>query len=119
MGKMLAYCGLRCDTCPVYVATREKDDDRKHEMRVSIARQCNEKYGMELEAEDISDCDGCIAVGGRLFKGCTQCEIRKCAMQKNLTSCAFCDEFGCDKLQEHFCLDPESLRRLEGLRGPN
>jgi len=119
MAKILAYCGLRCDTCPICLATREKNEDRKQEMRADIARQCNDKYGLNLEAEDISDCDGCMAVNGRLFNGCVHCEIRKCVMHKNLVSCAFCDDFGCEKLQKHFCFDPESLARLEGLRGEN
>jgi hypothetical protein len=85
-------------------------------MRVAIALQCNDSYNTSLEAEDISDCDGCTAVAGKLFKGCWQCEIRKCARSKNLTSCAYCDDFGCEKLQQHFCLDPESLERLEALQ---
>jgi len=116
MAKMLAYCGLRCDTCPICLATREKDEDRKLEMRADIARQCNNKYGLSLDAGDISDCDGCMAVNGRLFNGCVHCEIRKCVMKKDLVSCAFCDDFNCEKLQQHFCFDPESLFRLEALR---
>jgi hypothetical protein len=116
MAKMLAYCGLRCDTCPICLATREKDEDRKYDMRVAIARQCNNKYGLKLEAEDISDCDGCQAVQGKLFAGCYNCEIRKCVMHRNLTTCAYCNDFNCEKLQKHFCFDPESLYRLSELR---
>lgn len=116
MGKMLAYCGLRCDTCPIYLATHEKDEEHKYEMRVSIAKQLNKEYGRDLDPEDISDCDGCTTSGGRLFSGCHHCEIRKCVMSRNLISCAFCDDFGCEKLQKHFCLDPESLEHLEQLR---
>ena len=118
-GKMLAYCGLRCDTCPIHLATIEKDEERKFEMRVSIVEQINRQYNKDLMPEDISDCDGCKAKGGRLFTGCLGCEIRNCALQRNIESCAYCDEFGCEKLQKHFCLDPESFSRLEELRANN
>lgn len=116
---MLAYCGLRCDTCPIHLATVEKNEDRKYEMRVSIVEQINKQYGKDLIAEDISDCDGCTAINGRLFSGCLQCEIRKCVLEKNLENCAHCNDFGCEKLQKHFCLDPDSLSRLEHLRDHN
>jgi hypothetical protein len=116
MSKIQAYCGLRCDTCPIYLATKEKDDDRRFEMRISIASLINKQHKMNLEPEDISDCDGCLTVSGRLFNGCIHCEIRKCVIEKNIVNCAYCDDFGCENLQKHFCLDPESLTRFEQLR---
>ena len=79
----LSYCGLICETCAIYLATREKNPGKKHEMRVDIARQIKERYGQECEPEDISDCDGCETEGGRLFSGCENCPMRKCARQKD------------------------------------
>ncbi len=49
-----------------------------------------------------TDCDGCTPVAGRLFSGCSNCEIRTCAIGKKLKSCAFCSDFACEKLEKHF-----------------
>jgi len=87
MNNMLAYCGLACDSCPIHLATFEKDKSRQQEMRVSIAGFISEHYQMSLKAEDITDCDGCGANTGRLFSQCRNCEIRKCAIHRDIESC--------------------------------
>jgi hypothetical protein len=110
---MIAYCGLLCDTCPVHLATIEKDLIKKRAMRESIAEQCFSKYGMKLEPEDIGDCDGCMANAGRIFSGCLSCEIRKCAGERKVESCAYCDDYICKKLNEHFLSEPDAQKRLE------
>jgi hypothetical protein len=114
--KFLAYCGLVCDSCPIHLATLEKDKACQRKMRESIARLCNSEYGMELKTEDITDCDGCLLDSGRLFSGCLQCEIRKCAREKHLSSCAHCVDFPCTSLRKHFSHDPEAGTRLEMIR---
>jgi hypothetical protein len=112
----MAYCGLTCNSCPIYLATLEEDTYQQHSMREKIAEQCSTYYDMNLQAEDISDCDGCRAGTGRLFSGCTLCEIRKCAIRKNTESCAFCSEYACAILKRHFSLDPGAEIRLEQIR---
>jgi len=42
--------------------------------------------------------DGCRTEGERLFSGCRQCPIRACARQRKVESCAFCGEYGCERL---------------------
>ena len=116
MNEMIAYCGLKCDSCPIHLATFEKDKSRQQEMRVSIAKFISEHYKMNLQAEDITDCDGCRTDNGRLFSGCRNCEIRKCAIRRNLESCACCPEYACDKLKELFSRDPGAQTQLEGMR---
>jgi hypothetical protein len=105
MNKMMAYCGLTCDSCPIYLATIELDKSHQQEMRVSIARLCYEQYGMKLKPEDITDCDGCRS-----------CEIRKCASQRNIENCAYCPEYLCDKLKEFLSHEPDAQNRLEEIR---
>jgi hypothetical protein len=116
---MIAYCGLSCEGCPIHLATLEQDISRQLEMRISITRLLAESYCMNLGPEDINDCDGCRADTGRLFSGCLNCEIRKCAGQRNLDSCAFCGEYICDKLKEMFRHEPGAQIRLEELRTIN
>ena len=61
---MISYCGLNCETCPIHLATLEKDRSRQYEMRREIAGICNKKYKMRMKPEDVGDCDGCTADTG-------------------------------------------------------
>lgn len=120
MNTMIAYCGLMCDGCPIFWATREKDTVKKEKMRAAIAQLCIERYGLhyglEYTAKDINDCDGCRTKGGRLFSGCKNCQVRMCAIQKEVENCAFCSNYACDKLKEVFATDPSAKTRLEVIR---
>jgi len=113
---MIAYCGLTCENCPIHLATIEPDNSRQQAMRESIAEQCSKLYGMKLRPEDINDCDGCSLNTGRLFSGCLKCEIRICASQKNIQSCANCPEYVCDKLKVFFSGAPDAFNLLEEIR---
>jgi len=114
MEETMGYCGLICQTCPIYVATRQNDPKKKHEMRVEIARQIEEIYGQKNSAEDIGDCDGCKAETGRRFS--TGCEVRQCAIDKQIENCAYCSEYACDKLEKAFISDEGARKRLDQIR---
>ncbi len=85
-------------------------------MRESIVELYSQQYGMNLRLEDITDCDGCRANDERLFSGCLNCEIRKCAGKKNIENCAYCNNYACEILKKHFLLDPGAKTRLEEIR---
>jgi len=116
MKQMIAYCGLVCETCPIHLATLEEDKSLQSAMRELIADQCSKIYEMETKPEDITDCDGCMANTGRLFSGCFKCEIRRCASLKKIENCAYCTEYPCLSLKDHFLLDPGARARLEKIR---
>ena len=99
---MLTYCGLDCETCPIYRATRVEDPQLQKRMREDIALQIDRLYGFKCRAEDITDCDGCVTPNGRLFAGCQMCGIRPCAREKGIENCAHCSQYVCTKLQEFF-----------------
>jgi len=113
---MISFCGLACDSCPIHLATLEKDIIKKTQMRKDISEQLAKIYGTTPKPEIISDCDGCKMINGRLFTGCIDCEIRKCANLKDLENCACCSDFACEKLEKHFIYDPASRDRLEVIR---
>jgi hypothetical protein len=113
---MISYCGLKCTSCPIHLATLEQDHSKQISMRESIVKQCLELYGMNLKLEEVTDCDGCKVNDGRLFSGCINCEIRKCAMLKEIENCALCNDYACNLLLKHFKQDPEAKLRLEEIR---
>lgn len=116
MESMIAYCGLACDTCPIHLATLETDTSKQAEMRMMIAEELARIYGTTPKPWIITDCDGCKVANGRLFTGCADCEIRKCATTKNMMNCAYCDDYICAKLQKHFDIDPAARTRLDEIR---
>jgi hypothetical protein len=70
-------------------------------MRNEIAEQIAIIYKTTLKPEIISDCDGCKVNDGRLFAGCSECEMRKCVIQFGLENCAYCHDYACEKLKRH------------------
>lgn len=104
----LAYCGIFCNGCPIYWATREPDPVKKKMMRAKIAAISNEKYGSALNHSDITDCDGCKSNSGILFKSCSNCEIRKCVRGHNYEYCSMCPEYPCEILQQLYSVDAEA-----------
>jgi len=113
LSQISSYCGLECKTCPIYLATIETEPIKQTKMRLEIAEDCSRLYGISYKLEDINNRDGCKANTGRLFSGCSNCEIRKCAIRKNIPNCAYCKDFACKELLILFNLDPDAQKRLE------
>jgi hypothetical protein len=116
MSETLAYCGLICQTCPIWLASRIEDKTEKLRQKSEIARLCRENYGMQYQPEDITDCDGCGAENDRIFASCRVCAIRNCAREKEVENCAFCDEYACDKLKAFFATESNAKMRLDMIR---
>ena len=118
-GEMIAYCGLNCVTCQIYLATRETDPKKQRQMREQIVIAIRKYLGEGKRVEDITDCDGCKAQGGRLYSNCQKCQIRKCAREKGFENCAYCSEYACEKLSKFFDSEGEQAgakKRLDAIR---
>jgi hypothetical protein len=116
MAEMVAYCGLICRTCPIYVATRQENKGAQFKMRTEIVRLCHEHYGMNYTIEDITDCDGCRTEGGKLFSPSNKCRIRKCAKEKGVENCAYCTDYACERLDAIFKTDSTAKTRLDEIK---
>lgn len=115
MEKMLAYCGLYCHTCPIYLTSRETDRSKKELMIYDIISMCKKRYGIEYRFNEIM-CDGCTSENGRLFTACKDCKIRQCAIDRNIKNCAYCNDYACDVLMEVFATDPIAKENLDDIR---
>lgn len=109
--KMIAKCGIVCTECPAYIATRNNDDP----LREETAKKWSEMFKADIKAGDIN-CDGCQSEGPRLFHHCNECEFRKCAREKKVSTCAACPEYACAKLEAFLVQVPEARKVLEELR---
>jgi hypothetical protein len=85
-------------------------------MIYDIICMCKELYGIEYRYTDITDCDGCISGSDRLFTGCANCKIRKCATEKGIKNCAYCEKYACEILMELFKTDHGAKARLDLIR---
>ena len=111
METMIAYCGIMCSKCPVYIATQIDDD----KARQDVAKLWSQQYGMNIKPED-ANCDGCLQAGGRLFNHCRVCAIRACGMEKKVTTCAACADYACAQLKDFHAIAPHAAKTLEKLR---
>ena len=112
----IAYCGLLCETCLIYLATKEANNEEKIRIRLEVIKICIEKYQLNYRIAEIKDCDGCQTEGGRLFPPCYQCGIRRCAKRKSLETCAQCNDYPCQQLDDFFAKEREAKIRLDELK---
>ncbi len=111
MNKIIASCGLICTECSAFIATQNNDD----ELRKKTAEEWSKMFNADIKPDDIY-CVGCLADEGTHFSHCSECEIRKCCLEKEITNCAFCDEFPCKKITEFFGFVPEAKKVLEDIK---
>ncbi len=113
MEKMIAKCGLTCTDCEAYIATRNDD----HQAKIRVAEKWKGLFGADFTPEDVT-CDGCQSETGRLSSYARGgCEIRKCALDRKVATCAHCEDYACAPLTGFFKMAPEAKTALEELRG--
>ncbi len=108
---MIGYCGLDCDQCGAFIATRNNDDA----LRIKVAGEWSKQYNAPIKPEHIN-CTGCQSAGIKTFYCDQLCEIRKCAMKRSVSTCAKCTEFSCSLVEEVLRNAPEARKTLEMLK---
>ncbi|AZR73070.1 hypothetical protein BBF96_06530 [Anoxybacter fermentans] len=93
---MIAYCGIKCDECLVFIATK-----RMMKVKKRIANSWStEKY--PLNPEDVER------------YGCKNGDkIRQCNISFNLKSCVYCDNYPCNKISKVFEKNLDAQQNLE------
>ncbi len=91
----VSYCGLVCgEKCKVFRATKNNDSAAKAE----IAKEWSEKYGKDFKPEDVH-CSGCKTENIPVSYYAAICEVRNCARQRQVITCAHCGDFPACKKQ--------------------
>ncbi|MBM4137026.1 MAG: DUF3795 domain-containing protein [Nitrospira sp.] len=108
---MIAYCGLDCEKCEAFIATKNNDNH----LRAKVSEEWAKLYNAPIMPEHIN-CTGCRSEGIKTYYCEQMCEIRKCAIGKSLESCATCDTFPCSHLNEVFKFALHARDTLESMR---
>ena len=112
MKDMIGYCGLDCEKCDAYIATVHNDQA----LREKTAKLWAELNNAPIFPEHIN-CEGCRMNGAKTAFCDSLCGIRKCALDKGVSTCGDCSEIEtCKKvgtILEH------NLVALENLKGLN
>ena len=96
---------------PAFIATQNDDDAKRKE----TAEVWTKQYNTDIKPEDIN-CDGCTTETSRIIGFGNICEIRKCAREKGVENCAYCNDYGCQKLEKFFEMVPMAKDSLEEIR---
>ena len=110
MKKKIAYCGLDCEKCDAYIATKNND----HSLRIKTARLWSELNQTPILPEHIN-CEGCRADGVKTYYCSTLCAIRCCALEKGVDTCGDCLELEhCPTVGMLLAHNSEALKNLKG-----
>ena len=94
MKKMIGYCGLDCEHCDAYIATKNNDQA----LREKTAKYWSEMNHVIILPEHIN-CEGCRVDGVKTCYCSNMCEIRKCAVAKEFETCGDCNKLdSCKKV---------------------
>jgi hypothetical protein len=105
------YCGLDCGACPAYIAKQTNDD----ELRKKTAEEWSVLFETAMKPEEI-DCDGCSEPGKHIRYCDELCVIRKCAVKRNVKTCADCNDYACPSLEGFLKQAPKAKENLERIR---
>jgi len=108
MDKMIASCGLNCEKCDAYIATKNNDQ----ELREKVAKNWSELNNAPILPEHIN-CEGCRVDGVKTIFCDKMCQIRPCAYSRGFETCGECPEMNsCEKVAQIFANDADARNNL-------
>lgn len=86
--KLIAPCGIYCGVCPYLIAYKTKDERLKEKLAKNVG----------IRPEQIV-CEGCRSDVPLFF--CNVCKIKSCVQEKNIESCAECEDYPCERIEKY------------------
>jgi len=100
---MLGYCGINCEACGAYQGTINSD--------MALLEQVAGKFWNGAYSAKDWVCLGCTPADQPFIaKFCAKCELRTCAIGRNLINCAACTDYeNCAKLHDFIKGESEEI----------
>jgi len=109
MKRLIAICGLDCEKCDAYIATKNNDQS----LREKTAKLWSKLNHTSILPEHIN-CEGCRMNGAKTVFCSSLCEIRKCAVAKKMDTCGGCPEKdSCPKVTAIWQNNPTAKENLQ------
>lgn len=135
MDSLSSYCGIDCNRCPAYISFINNDDElrektarrwnemyqKKYSEYVSLLNKNekqenfnpqNETFKYQFKKEDIN-CEGCKKGTIHVYYCSSICNIRRCAISKNIDNCGLCSEYPCMNISDLINEIPSAKENLE------
>ena len=93
--KLAAVCGLYCEACTWFIATREDPKRLK-----GLAARLN-------WSEEGSRCYGCRSE--KRLPYCQSCKMFECTSERGIDFCSECEQYPCDKLKQFQAAMPHRI----------
>jgi hypothetical protein len=111
MKKLIACCGLNCESCDAYIATI----NNSNELRKATAEKWQKMFNVPAIDFKSINCTGCREDGVK-FSHCHECEIRNCVKAKGFETCADCEDMDtCTIVAMVHKAMPEAISNLKNL----
>ena len=108
MKKLIAYCGLDCEKCDAFIATKNNDK----ELLEKTAALWSKLNGTEISPEQLY-CEGCRMDGIKTTFCDNLCGVRTCASAKGFETCGACAELEkCPTVGEIISNNPDLKKNL-------
>lgn len=95
MNELVAYCGINCATCPLYIATKCNDYLMKQELSI----KWGQLYKRSFDITDM-ECYGCKSE--KRFFLSDKCDISSCNISKAISTCTECSSHPCDRIKKFY-----------------
>lgn len=108
MKEFIGCCGLDCEKCDAYIATKN-DDEQLREKTAELWSQ----YNNVIIKPEMINCVGCRIDGVKTPFCRSMCEIKKCSNKKGFSTCGECDtREKCKTLKEITESNPDAMDNL-------
>ncbi|HOO73954.1 MAG TPA: DUF3795 domain-containing protein [Tepiditoga sp.] len=93
---MIAYCGLNCSECDIFIATQNNDKEKI----LSVLKKWQEGIGLVYNDSDLNGCNGCKS--DMVLSYCSKCDIKDCAVSKDVSMCSECSDYKCERIKKFY-----------------
>jgi hypothetical protein len=105
MERLVAYCGADCAECNAYKATQNNDQALREKTAVEWTKVYNFNF-----TPDMINCTSCTGNGVKIGH-CSECDMRKCAISREVVNCGACSEFKtCEIINGFLAAFPDNKR---------